>query len=160
MDRLNGFKGTLFRQTQFAEFELKMHEAAQAGKPLTGEVLSEMYTDIVERYYGHEAGVCQVADYINMEWAYIPHFYYNFYVYQYSTSFIASNTLAERVLNKEEGALESYLAFLSSGGSDYPINQLKDAGVDMTSSEAFGKTIEAMTRVMDEIEKLLDKKGM
>jgi oligoendopeptidase F len=160
MERLNGFKGTLFRQTQFAEFELKMHETAEAGKPLTGEVLSELYTDIVERYYGHDAGVCHVDDYIHMEWAYIPHFYYNFYVYQYSTSFIASNTLAERVLNEEEGALESYLAFLSSGGSDYPINQLKDAGVDMTSSEAFGKTIDAMNRVMDEIEKILDKKGM
>ena len=159
MTRLNGFKGTLFRQTQFAEFELKIHEAVQEGKPLTGEALSEIYTDIVRRYYGHDEGICHVDDYIHMEWAYIPHFYYNFYVYQYSTSFIASNTLATRVLNKEEGALESYIDFLSSGGSDYPINQLKDAGVDMTSSEAFGKTIEAMTEVMDEIEKLLDKKG-
>lgn len=160
MTRLNGFKGTLFRQTQFAEFELKIHEAVQEGKPLTGEALSEIYTDIVRRYYGHDKGICVVDDYINMEWAYIPHFYYNFYVYQYSTSFIASNTLATRVLNKEKGALESYLDFLGSGGSDYSINQLKDAGVDMTSSEAFGKTIEAMNAVMDEIEKLLDKKGM
>jgi oligoendopeptidase F len=160
MDRLNGFKGTLFRQTQFAEFEYKMHKAAEEGTPLTGDVLSEMYTDIVKRYYGHDEGVCHVDDYIHMEWAYIPHFYYNFYVYQYSTSFIASNTLAQRVLNEEEGALDNYLAFLSSGGSDYPINQLKDAGVDMTSSEAFEKTIEAMNQVMDEIEKILDKKGM
>jgi len=160
MDRLNGFKGTLFRQTQFAEFELKMHEASQAGKSLTGEVLSEMYMDIVKRYYGHDEGVCFVDDYINMEWAYIPHFYYNFYVYQYSTSFTASNSLAERVLNKEEGALENYLAFLGSGGADYPIESLKKAGVDMTSSEAFDKTIVSMSRVMDEIEKILDKKGM
>ena len=160
MERLDGFKGTLFRQTQFAEFELKMHEAAQAGKPLTGESLSEMYENIVRAYYGHDKGVCNVDDYIHMEWAYIPHFYYNFYVYQYSTSFIASNSLAERVMNKEEGALESYLAFLGSGGSDDPISQLKDAGVDMTSPEAFGKTIDAMNRTMDEIEKILDKKGM
>ncbi len=160
MDRLNGFKGTLFRQTQFAEFELKIHEAFQAGKSLTGKVLSEMYMDIVKRYYGHDEGVCYIDDYINMEWAYIPHFYLDFYVYQYSTSFTASNSLAERVLNKEEGALEKYLAFLSSGGSDYPIQSLKKAGVDMTSSEAFDKTIVSMNRVMDEIEKILDKKGM
>lgn len=160
MDRLNDFKGTLFRQTQFAEFELKIHEASQAGKPLTGEVLSEIYMDIVKRYYGHNEGICYVDDYINMEWAYIPHFYYNFYVYQYSTSFTASNSLAERVLNKEDGALENYLAFLGTGGSDYPIELLKKAGVDMTSSEAFDKTIISMTRVMDDIEKILDKKGM
>lgn len=160
MTRLNGFKGTLFRQTQFAEFELKMHEAAQNGQPLTGDVLSDMYMDIVRRYYGHDKGICKVDDYIHMEWAYIPHFYYNFYVYQYSTSFIASNTLAARVANNEDGALESYINFLSSGGSDYPINQLKDAGVDMTSPEAFAKTIEEMNAVMDEIEKILDKRGM
>ena len=159
MERLDGFKGTLFRQTQFAEFELKIHEAVQAGKPLTGKVLSEMYMDIVKRYYGHDEGICYVDDYINMEWAYIPHFYYNFYVYQYSTSFTASNSLAEKVLNKEEGALENYLAFLSAGGSDDPIPLLKKAGVDMTSSEAFGKTMDAMNRVMDEIEIILSKKG-
>ncbi len=159
MERLDGFKGTLFRQTQFAEFELKMHEAAQAGKPLTGEVLSDMYMDIVKRYYGHDEGVCFVDDYINMEWAYIPHFYYNFYVYQYSTSFTASNSLAEKVLNKEKGALENYLAFLSAGGSADPIDLLKKAGVDMTSSEAFDKTITSMNKVMDEIEKILDTKG-
>ena len=158
MKRLDGFKGTLFRQTQFAEFELKIHEAVQAGKPLTGEVLSEMYMDIVKRYYGHEEGVCYVDDYINMEWAFIPHFYYNFYVYQYSTSFTASNSLAERVLSKEDGAIENYLAFLSSGGSDYPIELLKKAGIDMTSSETFDKTIVSMNRVMDEIEKILDRK--
>lgn len=159
MEQLDGFKGNLFRQTQFAEFELKIHEAAQEGKPLTGELLSEMYMDIVKRYYGHNEGICYVNDYINMEWAYIPHFYYNFYVYQYSTSFTASNSLAEKVLNKEEGALENYLAFLSAGGSDDPIALLKKAGVDMTSSEAFDKTIDAMNRVMDEIEKTLIKKG-
>lgn len=159
MERLDGFKGTLFRQTQFAEFELKIHEAAQNGKPLTGDVLSDMYTDIVKRYYGHDEGICFVDDYMNMEWAYIPHFYYNFYVYQYSTSFTASNALAEKVLNKEEGALENYLAFLSAGSSDYPIEVLKKAGVDMTTSDAFDNTIKSMNRVMDEIEKILDKQG-
>lgn len=160
MNRLNGFKGTLFRQTQFAEFELKINEAAQAGQPLTGEVLSDIYTEIVRKYYGHDEGVCHVDDYIHMEWAYIPHFYYNFYVYQYSTSFTASNALAEKVMRGDKGALESYLAFLSAGKSDYPIEVLKKAGVDMTSSDAFDNTIRAMNRVMDDIEEILDKKGM
>ncbi|MBU8893254.1 MAG: oligoendopeptidase F [Bacteroidales bacterium] len=160
MTRLKAFGLTLFRQTQFAEFELKIHEAAQKGIPLTGEKLSEIYTEIVNKYYGHDEGVCKVNDYINMEWAYIPHFYYNFYVYQYSTSFLAANTLAARVLSKEDGALESYLEFLSSGGSDYPIELLKKAGVDFTNPETFSKTIELMNNIMDEIEKILDEKGI
>jgi len=158
MDWLDRFKGTLFRQTQFAEFELKIHETAEQGMPLTGETFSQIYSDIVKRYYGSDKGICYVDDYINMEWAFIPHFYYNFYVFQYSTSFTASISLAEKVLNKEPGALEKYMTFLSAGGSDYPIELLKKAGVDMTSNEPFDKTIEAMNKVMDEIEKILDKK--
>lgn len=159
MNRLDGFKGTLFRQTQFAEFELKIHEAAQAGEALTGDKLSEIYRDIVRTYYGHEEGICQVDDYINMEWAYIPHFYYNFYVYQYSTSFTASNSLAEKVMSGDKEALEKYIDFLSAGSSDYSIDLLRNAGVDMTSTEPFEKTIEAMNKVMDQIEAILDKKG-
>lgn len=159
MDWLDGFKGTLFRQTQFAEFELKIHQEAEAGRPLTGETLSKLYSDIVKAYYGHNEGVCYIDDYVSMEWAFIPHFYYNFYVYQYSTSFTASISLAEKVLNKEPGALDKYINFLSSGCSDYSIELLKKAGVDMTSSEPFDKTIVAMNKVMDEIEKILDKKN-
>lgn len=156
MDRLNGFKGTLFRQTQFAEYELKIHEAVEKGIPLTGDYLSDLYLEIVKKYYGHDKDVCFVDDFINMEWAYIPHFYYNFYVYQYSTSFTASISLAKSVLDGEEGAQERYLEFLGSGGSDYPIELLKRAGVDMTGPEVFTKTIEAMEEIMDEIEKILD----
>ena len=158
MTRLDGFKGTLFRQTQFAEFELKTHEAAEKGEALTGEYFSKLYTDIIKRYYGHDEGICYVDDYIEMEWAYIPHFYYNFYVYQYSTSFTASVSLAEKVLKGEEGMVDNYIKFLSSGSSDYPIELLKKAGVDMTASEPFDKTIDAMNAIMDEIEKLLDEK--
>ncbi len=160
MNWLDGFKGTLFRQTQFAEFELKIHEEAEKGSPLTGDTFSEIYSDIVKRYYGHEQGVCFIDDYINMEWAYIPHFYYNFYVYQYSTSFTASMSLAEKVMSGDKKALKAYMEFLSSGSSDYPIELLKKAGVDMTSSEPFEKTIVAMNKVMDEIERILDKKGL
>ncbi|MBN2173206.1 MAG: hypothetical protein JW731_03690, partial [Bacteroidales bacterium] len=106
----------------------------------------------------HEQGICHIDDYIDMEWAFIPHFYYNFYVYQYSTSFTASISLAEKVMSGDKQALENYMDFLSAGGSDYPIELLKNAGVDMTSSEPFEKTIAAMNKVMDEIEHILNKK--
>lgn len=159
MNWLDGFKGTLFRQTQFAEFEKKIHEEVEMGKPLTGDYLSEMYANILKKYYGHNQQICLIDDNVKIEWANIPHFYMNFYVFQYSTSFTASISLAEKVMNKEPGALEKYLRFLSSGGSDYPINQLKDAGVDMTTSVPFEKTIEAMNKVMDEIETILNRKG-
>ncbi len=158
MSMLDGFKGTLFRQTQFAEFELAIHEAAEKGTPLTGKVLTQMYGDITRKYYGHDKGVCTVEDNIAVEWAAIPHFYMNFYVYQYSTSFVASQALAAKVLEGDKEATKRYIEFLSSGGSDYPIELLKKAGVDMTSSEPFDKAIEAMNGIMDEIETILDKK--
>ena len=105
MQWLDSFKGTLFRQTQFAEFELSIHEAVEQGQPLTGEFLSKMYEDLVRKYYGHDKGICYVDDNISMEWAFIPHFYLGFYVYQYSTSFTASmNSVMneiERILDKK-----------------------------------------------------------
>ncbi|MBC8472278.1 MAG: oligoendopeptidase F [Planctomycetes bacterium] len=159
MNYLDGIKGTVFRQTQFAEFELRIHEKAERGEPLTGDVLSELYGEILKKYYGHDKGVCHIDDLYAIEWAYIPHFYYNFYVYQYSTSFTASTALAEKVLDREKGAVGKFVEFISSGGSDYPIDLLKKAGVDMTSAEPFNKTMEAMNRTMDEIEAILDKKG-
>lgn len=158
MSMLDGFKGTLFRQTQFAEFELRIHEAAEAGTPLTGKTLTKIYGEIARKYYGHDQGICLLDDNIGVEWAYIPHFYMNFYVYQYSTSFVASQALAAQVLAGEKGARERYLQFISSGGSDYPINLLKTAGVDMTSPEPFKATIATMNKIMDEIEALLKKK--
>lgn len=159
MNWLDGFKGTLFRQTQFADFELKIHDAAEKGMPLTGESLSKMYMDMVKSYYGDEKGICKIDKYIEMEWAYIPHFYYNFYVYQYSTSFTASIALAEKVMSGDTNALNRYIEFLSAGGSDYPIELLKKAGIDMTAAEPLEKTIAAMNKVMDEIERILDKKN-
>jgi oligoendopeptidase F len=157
MNYLDAIKGTVFRQTQFAEFELRIHEKAEQGEPLTGDVLSELYGDILKKYYGHDKGVCHIEDLYTVEWAYIPHFYYNFYVYQYATSFTASTALAEKVLSGEEGALEKYIEFISAGGSDYPINILEKAGVDMTGPEPFDKTITVMNRTMDEIEAILEK---
>jgi oligoendopeptidase F len=160
MNYLDGIKGTVFRQTQFAEFELKIHETAQKDQPLTGDNLSEMYGDILKRYYGHEKGICHIDDLFAIEWAYIPHFYYNFYVYQYATSFTASTALSEKILAGDKGIVDKYLTFISSGGSDYPIELLKKAGADLTTDDPFNKTMQAMNRTMDEIEKILDAKGI
>jgi oligoendopeptidase F len=153
---LEGIKGTVFRQTQFAEFELRMHEMVEKGQPLTGDALSKLYSDIVKKYYGHDQGVCIVDDYVANEWAFIPHFYSDYYVFQYATSFTASSALSEKVLAGELGATERYLKFISSGQSKYPIELLKDAGVDMTTDEPLELTVKRMNRVMDEMERLLD----
>ena len=158
MNYLEGARQTLFRQTQFAEFELRIHEKAERGEPLTGDVLSELYGDILKKYYGHDKGVCYIDDKYTVEWAYVPHFYYNFYVYQYATSFTASTALSEKILNKEKDAVEQYIEFLSAGASDYPINLLKRAGVDMTTARPFAKTMVAMNRIMDTIESILEQK--
>ena len=156
---LESFKGTVFRQTQFAEFELRMHEMIEKGEPLTGDALSKLYLEIVKKYYGHDQGVCIVDDYIANEWAFIPHFYNSFYVFQYATSFTASSALSEKVLAGQPWATERYLKFISAGKSKYPIDLLKDAGIDMTTDEPLDLTVKKMNRVMDEMEKLLDKKG-
>src|SRR6185369_5000684 len=141
---LEGIKGTVFRQAQFAEFELRAHEMAEKGQPLTGESLDKLYAEITRQYYGHAKGVC-VVDY---------------YVVQYATSFTASAALSEKVLAGDKAATQRYLAFLSAGGSKYPIDLLKDAGVDMTTSEPLQLTVKKMNRIMDEMEKILDaKKG-
>lgn len=154
---LEGIKGTVFRQTQFAEFELRIHELAEKGESITGDALNDLYMEIVKKYYGHDKGVCLVDDEIKVEWAFIPHFYYDFYVYQYATAFTASAALSEKVLAGDKAATKKYLEFLSSGGSDYAINLLKKAGVDMTTSEPLELTMKKMNRVMDEMEKILDK---
>lgn len=155
MSMLDGFKGTLFRQTQFAEFQLAMVNIAERGEPITGKVLTKLYLDITRKYYGHEAGVCHVDDFIGIEWAFIHHFYMGFYVYQYSTSFVASQALAEMVLNGEDGVKERYMDFLKAGDSKYPIEELADAGVDMLSPIPFDKAIAKMNKIMDEVEELL-----
>lgn len=158
MNYLDGIKGTVFRQTQFAEFELRMHEMAERGEPLTGDAFTKLYGEILKEYYGHDKGVCRIDDLYAVEWAYIPHFYYNFYVYQYSTSFTAATALAEEVRSGDEGAAQRYLKFISAGGSDYPIAILKEAGIDMTTAGPFEKTMAVMNRTMDEIEAILARR--
>jgi oligoendopeptidase F len=155
---LENIKGTVFRQTQFAEFELRTHEMVEKGQALTGDALDQVYAEITRKYYGQDKGVCIVDDYVAHEWAFIPHFYRNFYVFQYATSFTASSALSEKV-HGDPAATKRYLTFLSSGGSKYPIDLLKDAGVDMTTDEPLDLTMKKMNRVMDEMEKLLDQTG-
>jgi oligoendopeptidase F len=154
MNYLDGIRGTLFRQTQFAEFELMIHEQAEGGVSLTGDGLTAQYLELTRRYYGHDAGACIVEDVIGSEWANIPHFYYNFYVFQYATSLIASAALSERVLEGDAETRERYLRLLSSGGSEYPIALLREAGVDMTTPEPFNLMVRKINRVMDEVEEL------
>ncbi len=120
---LENAKTTMFRQTQFAEFELKVHQMAEAGRPITGAALAKLYLDITRTYYGHDQGICIVDDYVANEWSYVPHFYRDFYVFQYATSFTASTALASKVEaggDAGRAATEKYLRFLSAGGSKYP----------------------------------------
>ena len=153
---LENAKATVFRQTQFAEFELRMHEIAEKGQPITGDALANLYLDITRRYYGDKEGITVVDDYIKHEWSYIPHFYRDFYVFQYATSFTAAEALSSKVLSGDKAATERYLRFISAGGSKYPIDLLKDAGVDMTTDEPLDLTIKKMNAVMDEMEALLN----
>ena len=158
---LETMRQTLFRQTMFAEFELMINQAVERGEPLTKESLDALYLKLLRQYYGAEQGVVQVADTYASEWAYIPHFYYNFYVYQYATSMIGGMTLAENIIGKpavESGKAQqgrdAYLRLLSSGSAKYPIDLLKDAGVDMTTSQPFDAAMREMNRIMDEIERI------
>src|SRR5262249_2316559 len=169
---LDGLRTTLFRQTQFAEFELAFHEQAERGEPLTGENLSQLYLKIARDYYGHDkqrGQGGQVDDLLGIEWAYVPHFYYDFYVYQYATSMVASTSLARAVREEAETAQktktgktprrDAYLKMLSSGSSKYAIDLLKDAGVDMTTSAPFDAAIAEMNGTMDEMERILARQG-
>jgi oligoendopeptidase F len=161
-EHLETLRTTLFRQTMFAEFELAAHERAEKGEALSGEKLTDVYLAIVRKYYGHDAGACKVDALYGVEWASVPHFFnYDFYVYQYATSLVASTTLA-RAIREEEGqgktaARERYLAMLASGGSRYAIDLLRDAGVDMTTPEPFRAAMAEMNGTMDEIEAILAK---
>lgn len=149
---LEQFRGTVFRQTMFAEFEKIIHEAAEAGQPLTAEFLNETYHRLNEEYYGPDIVVDQDID---LEWARIPHFYYNFYVYKYATGFSAATALANMILEEGEPAVKKYLEFLKSGDSDYPLNILKRAGVDMSSPEPISSAIATFRDFLKRYEELL-----
>lgn len=151
---LDGFKGTIFRQSQFAEFEHYVHQQAQAGVPLTQDFMTTYYGELNAKYYGPE--VEKDAE-IAIEWTRIPHFYYNYYVYQYATGFSASTALAKKIVDGEEGALDRYLAYLKSGNSDYPIEVMKKAGVDMTQSAYIEDAMKVFEERLNELEQLITK---
>ncbi|GEL66041.1 oligoendopeptidase F [Marinilactibacillus psychrotolerans] len=149
---LDGFKGTVFRQTQFAEFEHFMHEEAAKGIPLTADYLSKNYAEINSKYYGKAV---EKDTEIQYEWARIPHFYYNYYVYQYSTGFCAATALADNILNGKDDALEKYLNYLKAGSSDFPIEVMKKAGVDMTNKDYIVKAMKVFEARLNEFEDTL-----
>ncbi|WP_028274083.1 oligoendopeptidase F [Atopococcus tabaci] len=151
---LDGFKGTVFRQTQFAEFEHFMHEEAAKGTPLTADFLSTSYAELNAKYYGSSV---ERDPEIALEWARIPHFYYNYYVYQYATGFCAATALADEIVNEEEGALDRYLTYLKSGNSDFPIEVMKKAGVDMTQKEYLERAMKVFESRLDELESLIQE---
>jgi len=156
---LEGYRATFFRQAMFGEFEAKIHEAVDKGEPMTGEAFTKMYGDILRRYHGDAQGVLKIDDADTIEWAYIPHFYYNFYVFQYATSVSASSLFADWILEGKPGAREKYLKLISSGASDYPYDLVKAAGIDMATSAPYDSIAARMNRVMDQIEAILAKRG-
>ena len=151
---LEQFKGTLYRQTMFAEFELKMNEIVAAGAPLTAERLCEEYRKINEAYFGPDM---VVDDGIALEWARIPHFYYNYYVFQYATGYAAAIALSQQILTEGESAVKRYLEFLSGGCSKSPVDLLKDAGIDMSSPEPINKALEKFGQIIDELDALMQE---
>ena len=141
----------MFRQTQFAEFEYLAHEMAEKGEPLTKDSLCKVYYDLNKKYYGRSV----VSDpEIAYEWARIPHFYRAFYVYKYATGIISAVSIAERIYNEGAPAVEDYFRFLSSGGSDSPVELLKLAGVDLTKKDAFTACMASFKDALDQFEAL------
>ncbi|MDT8436448.1 MAG: M3 family oligoendopeptidase [Gemmatimonadota bacterium] len=150
---LESLRGTFFRQAMFAAFELAIHETVEGGEALSGERLTAMYGALLRRYHGHDADVVRIDEEATVEWAWIPHFYYDFYVYQYATSLAASSLLAEEVAERD--GRNRYLDMLRAGGSDYPYELLCRAGVDLATPEPYRALRRRMDSIMDEIEAIL-----
>ncbi|KMY45330.1 oligopeptidase PepB [Bacillus sp. FJAT-27916] len=151
---LEGFRGTVFRQTMFAEFEHLIHKMAQDGIALTAESFTKTYYDLNKKYFGEDI---VIDEEIGLEWSRIPHFYYNYYVYQYATGFSAAAALSSQILEEGQPAVERYLGFLEAGSSDFPIEVLKKAGVDMTSPEPIEAACKVFEEKLTELEQLLNK---
>jgi oligoendopeptidase F len=152
---LETLRGTFFRQAMFAEFEREVHARVDRGESVTGEALSKIYGDLLRRYHGDKEGVVKIDDLYTVEWAYIPHFYNSFYVFQYATSIAASSLFADAILKGEPGARDRYLNMLRAGGSDYPYELVKAAGVDLATPAPYQAIVARMNRIMDDIEKIL-----
>ncbi|MEE2635870.1 MAG: M3 family oligoendopeptidase [Acidobacteriota bacterium] len=149
-------RGTFFRQVMFAEFELQIHEMIGAGEALSGERMTSVYEALLRRYHGADAGVMTIDPAYAIEWAFIPHFYRNFYVFQYATSIAGGTMFAQRFLRGDQQARDDYLAVLSSGGSRYAYDLLRECGIDLATDAPYDALISRMDRVMDQIETILD----
>lgn len=156
---LEAVRGTFFRQVMFAEFELRIHEMVEAGEALSGEKMTAVYEQLLRQYHGADAGVMTIDPAYAVEWAFIPHFYRNFYVFQYATSIAGGTRFAERFLTGDDQARDDYLAVLSAGGSRYAYELLQEYGIDLATDAPYDALIARMDRVMDEIEAILDRKG-
>jgi oligoendopeptidase F len=156
---LENLRGTYFRQTMFAEFELALYEAVERGEALSGDRISQMYGEILRRYHGSDQGVVEIDELYNNEWMFVPHFYYNMYVFQYATSLTAGTALYEKIVNDGQAGVENYKNLLRSGSSDYPYQLLRNAGVDMATPAPYQAVIMRMNAIMDEMETLLDQKS-
>lgn len=154
---LDGFRGTVFRQTQFAEFEHAIHQADQNGEVLTSEFLNNLYADLNQEYYGLSK---EDNPQIQYEWARIPHFYYNYYVYQYSTGFAAASALAEKIVHGSQDDRDRYIDYLKAGKSDYPLNIMRKAGVDMEKEDYLNDAFAVFERRLNEFEDLVEKLGL
>jgi oligoendopeptidase F len=150
---LEGFRGTVFRQTMFAEYEHLIHKKAQENEALTADLLTKEYYELNKKYFGEED--IEIDEEIGLEWSRIPHFYYNYYVYQYATGYSAATALSKQILTERQPAVDRYLDFLKSGSSDYPIEVLKKAGVDMTSSKPIEEACKVFEEKLNEMEALL-----
>lgn len=156
---LEAIRGTYFRQAQFAEFELAIHRAAENGEQLSGDRLTKMYGEILRKYYGVDQGITDIDEADYAEWAYIPHFYYDFYVYQYATSITAAQVFAQGLQEDPQAWRERYLNVLSQGGAQSGYQLLKNAGVDLATPAPYDKLDDTMNRLIDEAEVILDKTG-
>ena len=145
------YKSTIYRQVMFAEFEMLTHSLSESGEILTADLLCEKYYELNKKYFGDEV---VLDEEIAREWMRIPHFYYNFYVYKYAVGLTAASHIVKRIRNHEEGALDSYFAFLKLGTTKNPIDSLKVAGVDMTGTDVFDSAVAMFSELIDEFEKL------
>ncbi|MDK2903746.1 MAG: oligoendopeptidase [Clostridiales bacterium] len=149
---LEQFRGTVYRQTMFAEFEKIVHDKAEIGESLTPDMMSSIYHNLNEKYYGRDI---VVDDRIDLEWSRIPHFYSSFYVYKYATGFSAATALSQQILSEGKPAVDRYINFLKSGGSDYPIELLKKAGVDMTTPKPVEAALKVFAGLLDQMESMI-----
>ena len=156
---LEGLRGTFFRQAMFAEFEAAIHGKVDQGESLTGEQMTAIYADILKRYHGVAQGVMKIDPAYALEWAYVPHFYHGYYVFQYATSIAAAQAFSQRIVAKEPGALQAYLKMLGAGGSSDPYELVKAAGVDLATPQPYQALVARMNAIMDQIEAIEGKRG-